>query len=79
MGETCIPFLTSSRSNNLPLDVSPLGLSMSLQLLHGDMEQIRKDYMRLFTRNISITKTLGFSDIIMPGERLTSLWQQVSV
>ncbi len=44
-----------------------LGLNVSLQLLHGDMEQIRKDYMRLFTRNVSITKRLGFSDIIIPG------------
>uniref|UniRef100_A0A672S5T2 Dedicator of cytokinesis 4 n=1 Tax=Sinocyclocheilus grahami TaxID=75366 RepID=A0A672S5T2_SINGR len=43
------------------------GLNVSLQLLHGDMEQIRKDYMRLFTRNVSITKRLGFSDIIIPG------------
>lgn len=44
-----------------------VGLNVSLQLLHGDMEQIRKDYMRLFTRNVSITKRLGFSDIIIPG------------
>lgn len=49
-----------------------LGLNVSLQLLHGDMEQIRKDYMRLFTRNVSITKRLGFSDIIIPGGIITS-------
>ncbi|XP_056595767.1 dedicator of cytokinesis protein 4 isoform X1 [Triplophysa dalaica] len=47
---------------------SNTGLNVSLQLLHGDMEQIRKDYMRLFSRNVSITKKLGFSDIIIPGE-----------
>lgn len=46
----------------------PAGLAVSLQLLHGDLEQIQKEYMRLFTRNVSITKRLGFSEIIMPGE-----------
>ncbi|KTG32872.1 hypothetical protein cypCar_00003947 [Cyprinus carpio] len=50
------------------------GLNVSLQLLHGDMEQIRKDYMRLFTRNVSITKRLGFSDIIIPGEIRNDLY-----
>lgn len=44
------------------------GLAVSLQLLHGDLEQIQKEYMRLFTRNVSITRRLGFSEIIMPGE-----------
>uniref|UniRef100_A0A673JR81 Dedicator of cytokinesis protein 4-like n=1 Tax=Sinocyclocheilus rhinocerous TaxID=307959 RepID=A0A673JR81_9TELE len=50
------------------------GLNVSLQLLHGDMEQIRKDYMRLFTRNVSITKRLEFSDIIIPGEIRNDLY-----
>uniref|UniRef100_A0A8C2KJC0 Dedicator of cytokinesis 4 n=1 Tax=Cyprinus carpio TaxID=7962 RepID=A0A8C2KJC0_CYPCA len=53
---------------------SHIGLNVSLQLLHGDMEQIRKDYMRLFTRNVSITKRLGFSDIIIPGEIRNDLY-----
>uniref|UniRef100_A0A8C2KN35 Dedicator of cytokinesis 4 n=1 Tax=Cyprinus carpio TaxID=7962 RepID=A0A8C2KN35_CYPCA len=53
---------------------SNTGLNVSLQLLHGDMEQIRKDYMRLFTRNVSITKRLGFSDIIIPGEIRNDLY-----
>ncbi|XP_041966615.1 dedicator of cytokinesis protein 4 isoform X2 [Alosa sapidissima] len=61
-------------SSRYSLVGSNTGLSMSLQLLHGDMEQIRKDYMRLFTRNISITKRLGFSDIIMPGEIRNDLY-----
>ncbi|KAG5273390.1 hypothetical protein AALO_G00150830 [Alosa alosa] len=61
-------------SSRYSLVGSNAGLSMSLQLLHGDMEQIRKDYMRLFTRNISITKRLGFSDIIMPGEIRNDLY-----
>ncbi|XP_051548856.1 dedicator of cytokinesis protein 4-like isoform X2 [Myxocyprinus asiaticus] len=53
---------------------SNTGLNVSLQLLHGDMEQIRKDYMRLFTQNVSITKRLGFSDIIIPGEIRNDLY-----
>uniref|UniRef100_A0A672P4N1 Dedicator of cytokinesis 4 n=1 Tax=Sinocyclocheilus grahami TaxID=75366 RepID=A0A672P4N1_SINGR len=53
---------------------SNTGLNVSLQLLHGDMEQIRKDYMRLFTRNVSISKRLGFSDIIIPGEIRNDLY-----
>lgn len=53
----------------------PAGLAVSLQLLHGDLEQIQKEYMRLFTRNVSITRRLGFSDIIMPGV-ITAFWKQ---
>lgn len=56
----------------------PAGLAVSLQLLHGDLEQIRKEYMRLFTRNVSITRRLGFSDIIMPGEIKALLKQHVN-
>lgn len=40
---------------------------MALQLLHGDIEQLRREYMVLFARGVSITRKLGFSDIIMPG------------
>lgn len=40
---------------------------MALQLLHGDIDQLRREYMVLFTRGVSITRKLGFSDVIMPG------------
>lgn len=43
------------------------GLAVALQLLHGDIEQLRREYMVLFTRGVSITRKLGFSDVIMPG------------
>lgn len=42
-------------------------MAVALQLLHGDIEQLRREYMVLFTRGVSITRKLGFSDIIMPG------------
>ncbi|MGH0169061.1 UNVERIFIED_CONTAM: hypothetical protein FKN15_063082 [Acipenser sinensis] len=50
------------------------GLAVSLQLLHGDIEQIRREYMVLFTRGVAITKKLGFSDTIMPGEMRNDLY-----
>uniref|UniRef100_A0A8C1RC70 Dedicator of cytokinesis 4b n=1 Tax=Cyprinus carpio TaxID=7962 RepID=A0A8C1RC70_CYPCA len=43
-------------------------------LLHGDIEQLRREYMVLFTRGVSITKKLGFSDVIMPGEMRNDLY-----
>lgn len=60
--------------------VSP-GLAVTLQLLHGDIEQLRREYMVIFSRGVSITRKLGFSDIIMPGEEtqhLSVLFQDVS-
>nr|XP_014346036.1 PREDICTED: dedicator of cytokinesis protein 4 [Latimeria chalumnae] len=56
------------------LTSSNAGLSVSLQLLHGDMEQIRRDYTVLFTRGVAITRKLGFSDIIMPGDMRNDLY-----
>uniref|UniRef100_A0A8C2GRK6 Dedicator of cytokinesis 4b n=1 Tax=Cyprinus carpio TaxID=7962 RepID=A0A8C2GRK6_CYPCA len=50
------------------------GLAVALQLLHGDIEQLRREYMVLFTRGVSITKKLGFSDVIMPGEMRNDLY-----
>lgn len=47
-------------------------MAVALQLLHGDIEQLRREYMVLFTRGVSITRKLGFSDIIMPGR--ASVW-----
>lgn len=44
------------------------GLAVSLQLLHGDIEQIRREYTSIFTHGVSITRKLGFSNIIMPGK-----------
>ncbi|KAM9328557.1 dedicator of cytokinesis protein 4b isoform 4-T4 [Pholidichthys leucotaenia] len=56
------------------LSGSNTGLAVALQLLHGDIEQLRREYMALFTRGISITRKLGFSDVIMPGEMRNDLY-----
>lgn len=45
------------------------GLVISLQLLRGDLEQVRRDHPLLFGRGVAITRKLGFPDVIMPGER----------
>lgn len=43
-------------------------MAVSLQLLHGDIEQIRREYSSVFSHGVSITRKLGFSNIIMPGK-----------
>ncbi|KAJ6656254.1 hypothetical protein lerEdw1_003982 [Lerista edwardsae] len=53
---------------------SNAGLAVALQLLHGDIEQIRRDYTTMFTHGVSITRKLGFSNIIMPGEMRNDLY-----
>uniref|UniRef100_A0A803XT25 Dedicator of cytokinesis protein 4 n=1 Tax=Meleagris gallopavo TaxID=9103 RepID=A0A803XT25_MELGA len=53
---------------------SNAGLAVSLQLLHGDIEQIRREYTSMFTHGVSITRKLGFSNIIMPGEMRNDLY-----
>lgn len=44
------------------------GLIISLQLLRGDMEQVRRENPLIFSRGVAITRKLGFPDVIMPGE-----------
>lgn len=55
-----------------PAPPSVPGLAVALQLLHGDLEQIRREYPSVFAHGVSITRKLGFSNIIMPGERVPS-------
>ncbi|KAJ8260317.1 hypothetical protein GJAV_G00179580 [Gymnothorax javanicus] len=43
------------------------GLIISLQLLRGDMELIRRENPMIFNRGVAITRKLGFPDVIMPG------------
>uniref|UniRef100_A0A4W3JSE5 Dedicator of cytokinesis protein 4 n=1 Tax=Callorhinchus milii TaxID=7868 RepID=A0A4W3JSE5_CALMI len=56
------------------LTSSNAGLSVVLQLLHGEMDQIRREYPVLFTRGVAVTRKLGFSDIIMPGDIRNDLY-----
>jgi dedicator of cytokinesis protein 3 len=43
------------------------GIGISLKMLHGELPQVREENPLLF-KNISLTKKLGFSDVIMPGD-----------
>ncbi|XP_037304280.2 dedicator of cytokinesis protein 3 isoform X6 [Pungitius pungitius] len=43
------------------------GLIISLQLLRGDMDQVRRENPLIFSRGVSMTRKLGFPDVIMPA------------
>lgn len=50
------------------------GLIISLQLLRGDMEHIRRENPMIFSRGLAITRKLGFPDVIMPGRQNFRAW-----
>ncbi|KAG9335307.1 hypothetical protein JZ751_005412 [Albula glossodonta] len=50
------------------------GLIISLQLLRGEMEQIRRENPLIFNRGVAITRKLGFPDVIMPGDIRNDLY-----
>uniref|UniRef100_A0A8K9UKF0 Dedicator of cytokinesis 3 n=1 Tax=Oncorhynchus mykiss TaxID=8022 RepID=A0A8K9UKF0_ONCMY len=50
------------------------GLIISLQLLRGEMEQIRRENPMIFNRGVAITRKLGFPDVIMPGDIRNDLY-----
>ncbi|MEQ2277373.1 Dedicator of cytokinesis protein 4, partial [Xenotaenia resolanae] len=60
------------------LSGSNTGLAVALQLLHGDIDQLRREYMGLFTQGVCITRKLGFSDIIMPGRTFQNFLRQIA-
>lgn len=60
---------TCSPTALLPL---PLGLIISLQLLRGELEQIRRENQAVFNRALALTRKLGFPDVILPGKKLGS-------
>uniref|UniRef100_A0A7N6AAR4 Dedicator of cytokinesis 3 n=1 Tax=Anabas testudineus TaxID=64144 RepID=A0A7N6AAR4_ANATE len=49
-------------------------LIISLQLLRGDMEQVRRENPLIFSRGVAITRKLGFPDVIMPGDIRNDLY-----
>ncbi|ETE70379.1 Dedicator of cytokinesis protein 3, partial [Ophiophagus hannah] len=53
---------------------SNYGLIISLQLVRGEMEQIRREYPIIFNRGVSITRKIGFPDVIMPGDIRNDLY-----
>ncbi|XP_034725347.1 dedicator of cytokinesis protein 3-like [Etheostoma cragini] len=62
---------TAKRVNPLPV---PAGLIISLQLLRGDIEQVRRENPLIFSRGVAMTRKLGFPDVIMPGDIRNDLY-----
>ncbi|XP_012288369.1 dedicator of cytokinesis protein 3 [Orussus abietinus] len=57
-----------------PLPGQPnYGIVVSLRVLHGELLQVREEHPLLF-KNICLTKKLGFSDVIMPGDVRNDLY-----
>ncbi|XP_054002180.1 dedicator of cytokinesis protein 3 isoform X1 [Hylaeus anthracinus] len=57
-----------------PLPGQPnYGIEVSLRVLHGELSQVREENPLLFN-NICLTKKLGFSDVIMPGDVRNDLY-----
>ncbi|KAA0712423.1 Dedicator of cytokinesis protein 3 [Triplophysa tibetana] len=50
------------------------GLIISLQLLRGDMEQVRRENPMIFNRGVAVTRKLGFPDVIMPVDVRNDLY-----
>uniref|UniRef100_A0A3B3HAR2 Dedicator of cytokinesis 3 n=1 Tax=Oryzias latipes TaxID=8090 RepID=A0A3B3HAR2_ORYLA len=50
------------------------GLIISLQLLRGDMELVRRENPLIFSKGVAITRKLGFPDVIMPGDVRNDLY-----
>uniref|UniRef100_A0AAZ3QLB1 Dedicator of cytokinesis 3 n=1 Tax=Oncorhynchus tshawytscha TaxID=74940 RepID=A0AAZ3QLB1_ONCTS len=66
-------FFCLLRSDHLSVFFSS-GLIISLQLLRGEMEQIRRENPMIFNRGVALTRKLGFPDVIMPGDIRNDLY-----
>ncbi|XP_078730963.1 dedicator of cytokinesis protein 3 isoform X3 [Lampetra fluviatilis] len=49
---------------------SNYGLIVSLQMLHGEMDQMKREHPTIFTRGVPFARKLGFSDVIMPEKKI---------
>lgn len=65
------PIYTRSFMPTIPLPLPP-GLIISLQLLRGELEQIRRENQAVFNRALALTRKLGFPDVILPGKEAKS-------
>ena len=52
---------------NLLSGLTSYAVVVSLRLLCGDINSLRKEYLHLL-KNVPLTKKLGFPDVIMPGD-----------
>ncbi|KAJ7316275.1 hypothetical protein JRQ81_002437, partial [Phrynocephalus forsythii] len=57
-----------SRVTTVKGDSGGQGLWVTMKMLVGDINQIRKDYPHLVDRTTAVARKLGFPEIIMPGD-----------
>uniref|UniRef100_A0A8C3LPV5 Dedicator of cytokinesis 2 n=1 Tax=Chrysolophus pictus TaxID=9089 RepID=A0A8C3LPV5_CHRPC len=50
------------------LTLFPTGFWLSLKMLWGDLNQVRKDHPHLVDRSTVVARKLGFPEVIMPGD-----------
>ncbi|XP_061903202.1 dedicator of cytokinesis protein 3-like isoform X3 [Entelurus aequoreus] len=50
------------------------GLIISLQLLRGDLENLRRENKAMLSGGMAMTRKLGFPDVIMPGDVRNDLY-----
>ncbi|KAK8389640.1 hypothetical protein O3P69_008971 [Scylla paramamosain] len=62
----------TNKCNILSNNVS-YGLVVSVKMVHGELEQATKENP-LLLKNVCVTKKLGFSDVIMPGDVRNDLY-----
>ncbi|KAJ8257946.1 hypothetical protein GJAV_G00191470 [Gymnothorax javanicus] len=53
---------------------SNYGLIVSLQLLRGEIDQVRREVPAIFNHGVAMTRKLGFPDVIMPGDVRNDLY-----
>lgn len=51
------------------LTLFPTGFWVSLKMLWGDLNQVRKDHPHLVDRSTVVARKLGFPEVIMPGKQ----------
>ncbi|XP_045606392.1 dedicator of cytokinesis protein 3 isoform X3 [Procambarus clarkii] len=66
-------FGQDQNSFGLARDLLPRGLVVSVKVVHGELEQATKENP-LLLKNVCVTKKLGFSDVIMPGDVRNDLY-----
>ncbi|XP_071543136.1 dedicator of cytokinesis protein 3 isoform X3 [Panulirus ornatus] len=71
-----LPELILKKQNNkysIMSNNASYGLVVSVKVVHGELEQATKENP-LLLKNVCITKKLGFSDVIMPGDVRNDLY-----
>ncbi|XP_059505489.1 dedicator of cytokinesis protein 3 isoform X3 [Stegostoma tigrinum] len=61
-------------SNKYTAASTNYGMIISLQILRGDMDHMRRENPMIFNRGVAITRKLGFPDVIMPGDIRNDLY-----